>query len=75
MLIATGTAILAALRHVSEAQICQLASCDFVEKKQNVVMIGNPGTGKTHLSIALSLKACMQGLNVRFYTAANLSNE
>ena len=38
-------------------------------------MIGNPGTGKTHLSIALGLKACMQGLNVKFYTAANLSNE
>lgn len=56
-------------------QIRQLASCDFVEKKQNVVMIGNPGTGKTHLSIALHLKACMQGMNVRFYTAANLSNE
>ena len=40
-----------------------------------MVMIGNPGTGKTHLSIALGLKACMQGMNVRFYTAANLSNE
>ena len=63
------------LEHVSEAQIRQLASCDFISQKQNVVMIGNPGTGKTHLSIALGLKACMQGLNVRFYTAANLSNE
>ena len=57
------------LEHVSEAQIRQLASCDYISQKQNVVMIGNPGTGKTHL------KACMQGLNVRFYTAANLSNE
>ena len=63
------------LQNVSEAQIAQLASCDFIQNKQNVVMIGNPGTGKTHLSIALGLKACMQGLNVRFYTAANLSNE
>ena len=63
------------LENVSEAQIHQLASCDFIQNKQNVVMIGNPGTGKTHLSIALGLKACMQGLNVRFYTAANLSNE
>ena len=63
------------LEHVSEAQIRQLASCDFIQNKQNVVMIGNPGTGKTHLSIALGLKACMQGLNVKFYTAANLSNE
>ena len=41
------------LEHVSEAQIRQLASCDYISQKQNVVMIGNPGTGKTHLSIAL----------------------
>jgi DNA replication protein DnaC len=38
-------------------------------------MIGNPGTGKSHLSVALGIKACMQGMNVKFYTAANLSNE
>ena len=63
------------LEHVTEAQIRELASCDFVANKQNIVMIGNPGTGKTHLSVALGMKACMQGLNVRFYTAANLSNE
>ena len=63
------------LEHVSEAQIHQLASCNFIQNKQNIVLIGNPGTGKTHLSIALGLKACMQGLNVKFYTAANLSNE
>ena len=61
--------------HLNEAFIRELASCDFVSKRQNVVMIGNPGTGKTHLSIALGIKACMQGMNVKFYTAANLSNE
>lgn len=61
--------------HMDEAFLKELASCDFVSSKQNVVMIGNPGTGKTHLSIALGVKACMQGLNVKFYTAANLSNE
>ena len=63
------------IEHVSEAQIRELSSCDFVANKQNVVMIGNPGTGKTHLSIALGMRACMLGMNVRFYTAANLSNE
>ena len=63
------------LEHISEAQIRELSSCDFVANKQNVVMIGNPGTGKTHLSIALGMRACMLGMNVRFYTAANLSNE
>lgn len=61
--------------HLTEAFINELASCDFVDNRQNIVMIGNPGTGKTHLSIALGIKACMQGMNVKFFTAANLSNE
>lgn len=61
--------------HLKEAFINELASCDFVDNRQNIVMIGNPGTGKTHLSIALGIKACMQGMNVKFFTAANLSNE
>ena len=38
-------------------------------------MIGNPGSGKTHLGIALGMKACFAGFNVRFYTAVNLANE
>ncbi len=61
--------------HVSEATFHELASCDFIRKRQNIVMVGNTGRGKTHCSIALGIKACMQGLNVKFYTAANLSNE
>ncbi len=61
--------------HLTEAFINELASCDFVDSHQNIVMIGNPGTGKTHLSIALGIKACMQGMTVKFFTAANLSNE
>jgi len=65
----------ARLQHTSEAQIHELAICDFVASKQNVVMIGNPGTGKTHLSIAIGMRACMLGMNVKFFTAANLSNE
>lgn len=60
---------------VSEATFHELASCDFVRKRQNIVMVGNTGRGKTHCSIALGIKACMQGMNVKFYTAANLSNE
>lgn len=61
--------------HLDPAFLHQLGTCDFVSKRQNIVMIGNSGTGKSHLSIALGLKACMAGMDVRFYTAANLSNE
>lgn len=53
----------------------ELASCQFIRQRQNVVMIGNPGRGKTHLSIALGLKACSQGFNVLFKNAATLSTE
>jgi DNA replication protein DnaC len=63
------------LEHVSEGYIQELAACDFIRKKQNIVMIGNPGAGKTHLSLGLGMKACYAGFNVRFYTAVNLANE
>lgn len=65
---------LSRFEYLDEAYIRELASCAFVSDRQNIVMIGNPGTGKTHLSIALGIRACMQGMNVKFYTAANLSN-
>ncbi|WP_202947851.1 ATP-binding protein [Desulfosporosinus acidiphilus] len=62
------------LEHVSESFIWELASCDYIKKRQNIVMIGNPGSGKTHLSIGLGLKACYAGFNVKFYTAVNLAS-
>ena len=51
----------------------QLASCDFIRNRQNVLMIGNPGSGKSHLSIALGLRACQAGFRVKFTTAATLA--
>ncbi len=63
------------LPHVKEALIWELASGDFIQKKENIVMVGPPGTGKTHLAIALGLKACSNGYSVRFFTAAGLVNE
>ena len=63
------------LEHVSEGCIRELATCDFVGKRQNVIMVGNPGSGKTHLAIALGINACCAGLKVRFCTAGALANE
>jgi len=60
---------------VSPVFLQELASCQFIQDKQNVIMIGNPGRGKTHLSIALGLKACTQGYHVLFKNAATLSTE
>lgn len=63
------------LMHIKEPFIWELAGCDYIDKNQNIVMIGNPGTGKTHLAISLGIKACMNGYSVRFYTAATLATE
>ncbi len=60
---------------VSPVFLNELASCQFISDRQNVVMIGNPGRGKTHLSIALGLKDCAQGYSVIFKNAATLSTE
>ena len=60
---------------LSELFINELASCRFIDEKKNVVMVGNPGRGKTHMAIGLGLKACALGMNVLFKNAATLSTE
>ncbi len=52
-----------------------MAECNFLERKENIVFLGNPGTGKTHLASGLALMACQKGYRVRFYTAATLAND
>jgi DNA replication protein DnaC len=55
----------------SEAEILDLA---FLEKHENVLMLGAVGTGKTHLASALGVRACAQGREVRFFRAVDLVN-
>ena len=50
--------------------IAHLGALDFVEGRDNVVFLGPPGTGKTHLAIGLSIRACQAGHRVAFATAA-----
>ena len=50
-------------------------SLDFVEKGQNVILAGSPATGKTHLAIALGIKACMAEYKVLFATIPLLINQ
>jgi len=52
--------------------LLHLAGLDFVRDHSNVILVGPPGTGKTHLSIALGLKACQVGYRVWFVTAVSL---
>jgi DNA replication protein DnaC len=50
------------------SQIYGMGTCEFIRKKENIAFIGFPGTGKTHLSIALGIKAVEQGYSVFFTT-------
>lgn len=66
---------LSRLEHVSPEYIKELSTCDYIDRHENITMIGNPGTGKTHLMIALGLKACLKGYKVLFKTATTLATE
>lgn len=52
--------------------VYELASCRFIDRAENVIFLGPPGVGKTHLSIALGLEAIQKGYEVRFLTLAQL---
>ena len=52
-----------------------LKECEFLASKTNIVMYGNVGTGKSHLSIALGVEACKKGLEVRFFRTSALVNK
>lgn len=60
---------------VSNIVINELGSCRFIEDKKNLIMIGNPGRGKTHIAIGIGLEAIAQGKSVLFKNAATLSTE
>src|ERR1700680_4532045 len=56
-------------RSVKKQVIEHLGQLDFLHGKENVVLLGPPGTGKSHLAIALSIRACLAGQRVAFATA------
>jgi DNA replication protein DnaC len=64
-----------ALPSVNKALVLELARCEFLLRRENVLLLGNSGTGKTHLVLALGLAACQKGHRVRFTTAAAMVHE
>src|SRR5207248_6367614 len=56
-------------RSVRKQVVEHLGQLDFLHAKENVILLGPPGTGKTHLAIAISIRACLAGTRVAFATA------
>jgi len=57
-------------RSLKKAEVLHLGQLDFVHTRENVVLLGPPGTGKTHLAIAIGIRACLAGQRVAFATAS-----
>ena len=64
-----------AIPSVNKQLVMQLARCEYVDRRENVIAMGNSGTGKTHVALGLGLAACQRGLSVGFTTAAALVHE
>ena len=64
----------AAVPSLNKAKVLELAKCTYIHSHTNVVLVGPPGVGKTHVAISLTLAACRSGLNAKFFTAAGIVN-
>jgi DNA replication protein DnaC len=60
---------------LNKQRVLELALCGYLDKGESILLVGNPGLGKSHVATGLALAACRQGHRVRFYNAAGLVNE
>jgi DNA replication protein DnaC len=57
---------------VNKVLIAELMRCEYVDNRENLLLVGNPGTGKSHLATALAAQACAKGYRVRFFRTTEL---
>jgi len=57
---------------LNEVLVLQLMRCEYIERRESVILIGNPGTGKTHVATSLGIEACGHGKKVRFWRVTEL---
>lgn len=65
----------AAIPSLNKMLVLELARCEFILRRENVIALGNSGTGKSHVALALGLAACQKGFTVAFTTAAALVHQ
>ncbi len=65
----------AAIPSLNKMLTLELARCEYVARRENVIALGNSGTGKTHVALALGLAACQRGFSTLFLTAHALSSQ
>jgi len=64
-----------AIPSLNKMLVLDLARCEYILRRENIIALGNSGTGKTHVALALGLAACQKGFTVTFTTAAALVNQ
>ena len=64
-----------ALPSLNKQKVLELSRGSWIAQHANVCLLGQPGTGKSHLAIALGLAACREGIRTKFFTAASLVNQ
>ena len=64
-----------AIPKLNKMQVLELARCEWIDRRENVIALGPSGTGKSRVALGLGLAACQKGLSVGFTTAATLVNE
>ena len=65
----------AAAPSVNKPMILELMRCEYIDRRENVLLIGGSGTGKTFLATVLGMEACARGKRVRFYRVTELATQ
>ena len=64
-----------AIPGLNKMLVLELARCEYILRRENIIALGNSGTGKTHIALSLGLAACQKGFSVAFTTAAALVHQ
>ena len=64
-----------AIPSLNKMLVLELARCEYILRRDNIIALGNSGTGKTHIGLSLGLAACQKGFSVAFTTAASLVHQ